>query len=78
MLSGTHRHLAAQLAHIKLPVTIWLRSDIEAMFGTELWANVIKDISVKELKALDIKEGFSICPFDKVNFDEIYRDANET
>lgn len=66
LLSGTHRHLAAKQAGIKLPITLWLRSDVERMWGTELWANVIEDIPVKDLEAKDVKDGFHIAPYDRV------------
>lgn len=71
LLSGTHRHLAAQRTNTRLPVTLWLRSDVEEMWGTELWANVIKDISVHELEALSIKEGPQRSPYDAVNLAEL-------
>lgn len=66
LLSGTHRHLAAQQANIKLPVSIWLRSDIERMWGTELWTTVIEDIPVKDLEEAEVKEGFHMAPYDRV------------
>lgn len=49
LLSGTHRHYAANLAGIKLPVTMWLRSYVEAAWGTKHWDIIIKDIPVSSL-----------------------------
>jgi hypothetical protein len=49
LLSGTHRHLAAKQAKTKLPVTLWLRSYVEALWGTEQWDLLIEDISVNNL-----------------------------
>lgn len=49
LLSGTHRHLAALKTGIKLPVTLWLRSYVEALWGTEDWDSLIQDISVNDL-----------------------------
>ncbi len=70
LLSGTHRHLAAKQAGIKLPVTLWLRSDIEATWGTELWDRTIEDISVKELEAYYVEYGFSVSPYVRVELDK--------
>lgn len=51
LLSGTHRHEAARLTAIKLPVVLWLRSDIEDAWGKlDDWLRVMKDISVHELE----------------------------
>jgi hypothetical protein len=66
LLSGTHRHLAAIKAGIKLPITLWLRSDVERMWGTELWVGLIDDIPVKKLEAMEVKDGFHIAPYDRV------------
>lgn len=66
LLSGTHRHLAAKQAKVPLPVTLWLRSDIERMWGTELWDKAIQDIPVKDLVQFTVKEGFRIPPYDRV------------
>jgi hypothetical protein len=63
LLSGTHRHMAGGLAQIKLPVTLWLRSDVEETWGTELWDNTISDISVRELESYPVKEGFHRSPY---------------
>ena len=49
LLSGTHRHRAAGMAGIKLPVTLWLRSDIEEVWGTDAWKEIMRDIPVREL-----------------------------
>lgn len=51
LLSGTHRHEAAKRAGIKLPVTIWLRADIEATWGDlDEWRRVMQDIPVATLE----------------------------
>jgi hypothetical protein len=70
LLSGTHRHLAAKQANVPLPVTLWLRSDIERMWGTELWDTAIQDIPVKDLIQFTVKEGFRIPPYDRVELTE--------
>jgi hypothetical protein len=72
LLSGTHRHLAAQQAGILLPVTIWLRSDIESLWGTEEWTRVIEDIPVTELMARMVEDGFKIPPYQRINTEELY------
>jgi len=71
LLSGTHRHLAAKIAGIKLPVTLWLRSDVEERWGTELWPDVIKDIPVSELEEYEVKDGFHFSPYERVNLSSI-------
>lgn len=73
LLSGTHRHEAAKQANIRLPVTLWLSSDIMETWGTELWEETIRDIPVRELQTYPIKEGFYRSPYDPVdpsNFNE--------
>jgi hypothetical protein len=67
LLSGTHRHLAAKQANILLPVTLWLRSDVERMWGTELWDTVIQDIPVKDLKQYTVEDGFKIPPYEQLD-----------
>jgi len=67
LLSGTHRHLAAKQAKIYIPVTLWLRSDIERMWGTDLWESAIQDIPVKDLIHYPVKDGFSVPEYDRVN-----------
>lgn len=50
LLSGTHRHQAALWTGTKLPVTPWLRSDVEMSWGLlEKWLRVMRDIPVLEL-----------------------------
>ena len=71
LLSGTHRHRAALLCGQKLPVTLWLKSDVEEMWGTELWSTVIEDIPVRELEEYQVKEGFHRSPYDKVDLSTI-------
>ena len=72
LLSGTHRHLAAKLAGIQLPVVIHLRSWVEQTWGTELWEETIKDILVKNLECAVVKEGFVNTPYDRVDLSELY------
>jgi len=67
LLSGTHRHLAAKQANILLPVTLWLRSDVERMWGTELWDTIIQDIPVEELEQGTVEAGFKIPPYARVD-----------
>lgn len=51
LLSGTHRHRAASLIGMSLPIVLWLRSDVEAAWGQlEAWMKVIKDHPVSELE----------------------------
>lgn len=66
LLSGTHRHRAAELAGIQLPVTLWLRSDVERLWGTPDWKKLIEDIPVRELEHAVVKEGFQIPPYEPV------------
>lgn len=47
LLSGTHRHFAAKRAEVLLPVTLWLRSDIEKAWGTDNWKEIMRDIPVE-------------------------------
>ena len=54
LASGTHRHEAAKRANIFLPVTLMLRSYVEAKWGTENWAEFIKDIPVEDLELVDV------------------------
>ena len=68
LMSGTHRHMAAEKAGIKLPVTLWLNSDIMETWGTELWEETIRDIPVRELQSYPVKEGFHRSPYDGVDF----------
>lgn len=51
LLSGTHRHKAAELVGIKLPVSLWLRSDIEACWGRPQWSEIMQDIPVKNFQS---------------------------
>lgn len=51
LLSGTHRHMAALNTDTKLPVVLWLGSDIEKAWGDlEKWRKVIEDIPVSTLE----------------------------
>lgn len=56
LLSGTHRHEAARRANIMLPVTLVLRSLVEARWGTPSWYNLIKDIAVEDLECVEVGE----------------------
>ena len=49
LLSGTHRHMAAKITKTLLPVSIFLRSYIEAYWGTDKWSNIMEDIPVDKL-----------------------------
>jgi hypothetical protein len=66
LVSGTHRHLAAKQAGIVLPITLWLRGDIEEMWGTELWPDVIRDIPVRLLQNWAITDGPKRSPYSAV------------
>jgi hypothetical protein len=57
LLSGTHRHLAAKQAGIMLPVTLKLRSIVEAAWGTDAWDDLIRDIPVKDLENALVMDG---------------------
>ena len=72
LLSGTHRHRAAKQAGIKLPVTLWLRSDVERVWGTEDWKRLIEDVPVKDLECMELEDGFKIPPYDVINISEMY------
>lgn len=54
LLSGTHRHEAAKRAGIKLPVSIFPRSIVEAYWGTDKWNDLILDIPVKQLTLMEV------------------------
>ncbi len=69
LLTGTHRHLAAKRANILLPVTLWLRSDVEETWGTPLWLDVIKDIPAAELVAWIHQEGSRRSPYEPINLE---------
>jgi len=71
LLSGTHRHMAGKLAGVKLPVTLFLRSDVEETWGTDWWDNTIADIPVSQLEAMLIEEGKAKrSPYDPVNLSD--------
>lgn len=70
LVSGTHRHLAAEQADILLPVTLWLRTDIQEMWGTELWLDVIRDIPVRDLENWAIIDGPNRSPYQAVELDK--------
>jgi hypothetical protein len=57
LLSGTHRHCSAQAIGMKIPVTLWLGSQIDQSWGTlEEWAKIMKDIPVKRLEQVDVED----------------------
>jgi hypothetical protein len=47
---------AAKRAGILLPVTLELRSVVEAKWGTPAWDELIKDIAVQDLEYSEVKE----------------------
>lgn len=49
LLTGTHRQLSGELSNTKLPVSMFLRSDIEKAWGTPAWQRVVADIPVLKL-----------------------------
>lgn len=56
LLSGTHRHTSAKEAGIKIPVTLWLGSQIDTSWGTlEEWRKVMEDIPVHKLEQVDVE-----------------------
>lgn len=62
LVKGTHRHEAAKRAGILLPVTMILRSVIEAKWGTAQWNDLLEDIPVKDLESVLVKEGGEPAP----------------
>ncbi len=76
LLTGTHRCEAARRAGIKLPVTLWLRSDVEATWGTDLWPTVIKDIPVRDLRHLAVPGGKRVSQYGPATIE--YRKEEET
>lgn len=54
LVKGTHRHEAATRAGILLPVTIILRSVVEAAWGTAKWNDLMEDIPVKNLELIPV------------------------
>ena len=72
LLSGTHRHRAAKLAGIDLPVTMWLRSDIERLWGTPEWMEVTEDISVNDLEEFLIKDGSRVLSYRRLDPNNLY------
>jgi ParB-like chromosome segregation protein Spo0J len=47
LLSGSHRHAAAKRLGLKLPVTLWLSSDVEKAWGDlEEWAKIMRQVPV--------------------------------
>lgn len=54
LLTGTHRHMAAERAKIMLPVVLRLRSIVEAAWGTHDWIDLTADIPVRELEYVKV------------------------
>lgn len=49
LLSGSHRWAAAKETNTMLPVTLWLKSDVEKAWGDLVeWAKIMKQIPVKD------------------------------
>lgn len=71
LLSGTHRHEAARQSDMLIPVSVWLRSDVEEIWGTNLWPTVIKDIPVCELESAPVTEGARRSPYEAVDLEVI-------
>lgn len=55
LLSGTYRHEAAKRAGIMLPVTMKLRSIVEAAWGTPKLDQLIADIPVEDLELAPVQ-----------------------
>jgi len=72
LLSGTHRHEAAKRAHIRLPVKMVLRSLVEAYWGTDNWADLIKDIPVEELELAIVRDTVPPGIDERVNLERYY------
>lgn len=53
LLTGTHRQLSGELSNTKIPMSMFLRSDIEKAWGTTVWQQVVADISVLKLMEKD-------------------------
>lgn len=73
LLTGTHRHMAAKWADITLPVSLRLRSDIERLWGTQDWLDVVKDVPVQDLMNLPVEEGFRIPIHQPVDPSQLYK-----
>lgn len=71
LVTGTHRHCAAGLAKILLPVRIIMRSEVEATWGTDLWTQTIRDIPVRDLECVEVPEGVHDPLPEPVNMQEI-------
>lgn len=49
LLSGSHRHAAAIRTGTKLPVTMWLQSDVQRAWGNLAeWAKVMRQVPVHD------------------------------
>lgn len=66
LLSGTHRHMAAKIAGVKIPVSLWLRDDVMRRWGTDEWLRLIQDIPVNELEQYPVLEGKQISEHEPV------------
>lgn len=63
LLTGTHRHEAARRLcvyepNFRLPVSLRLRSDVERLWGTEGWAELIRDTTLVDLERAPVREGY--------------------
>ena len=56
LLTGTHRRESADRAGIMLPVTMKLRSVVEAAWGTAEWDQLILDIPVEDLELAPVQD----------------------
>lgn len=72
LLTGTHRHRAAEWTNTKLPVSLRLRSDVERLWGTGEWNELIKDTPVKELMNVVVEDGARIPPYQPVDTKHLY------
>ena len=48
LLSGTHRHKAAEMAGIRLPVIVRNYDDVRSAWGTDAWAEIMDAPSVRD------------------------------
>lgn len=74
LLSGTHRHEAARRSGIQLPVTMHLRSIVEAAWRTSDWDKLILDVPVSELQLMPVPNPQPPPGLDeRVNINELYQ-----
>lgn len=77
LLTGTHRHEAARRSGVQLPVTIWLRSDVEGAWSTDDWQEIVRDIPVKELLASPYEDGPGKATAERVDPAFMYEEAQD-